>query len=47
MMASIYRALLEEWARRGHPVGGPRVRLAPARKLWLALGAVPRAYGWR
>lgn len=44
IMGSVYRTLLEEWARRGHPVGGPRLRLAPARKLWTALRTIPRVY---
>ena len=44
IMAAIYRAVLEEWARRGHPVGGPRVQLGPPRKVWLALRTIPRVY---
>jgi phytoene synthase len=44
IMAAIYRAVLEEWARRGHPVGGPRVQLGRARKVWLALRTIPRVY---
>jgi hypothetical protein len=44
IMGAIYRAVLEEWARRGHPVGGARVQLGRPRKAWLALGAVTRAY---
>ena len=30
IMGAVYRALLEEWARRGHPVGGARVQLGEA-----------------
>jgi len=45
IMGAIYRAVLEEWARRGHPVGGARVQLGRPRKAWLALRAVTRAYG--
>ena len=44
IMGTIYRALLEAWARRGHPLGGPRVQLSKARKLWIALRSVPRVY---
>jgi len=42
IMAAIYRGLLEELARRGYPLAGPRVQLSKARKLWLALGACVR-----
>ena len=34
-MGEIYRAVLESWASRGHPVGGPRVALGTPRKLWI------------
>lgn len=44
IMAAIYRAVLEEWARRGHPVAGPRVQLGRPRKIWLALRTIPRVY---
>jgi phytoene synthase len=44
IMGAIYRAILEEWARRGHPVGGPRVQLGQARKAALALRSIPRVY---
>ena len=44
IMGAIYRAVLEAWARRGHPVGGARVSLGKPRKLWIALRAVPRVY---
>ena len=37
VMGAVYRAVLEEWVRRGHPVGGPRVQLSKPRKLWIAL----------
>ena len=47
IMGSIYRAILEEWAARGHPVGGDRVRLGKPRKMWLALRTVPRVYWGR
>lgn len=43
IMAAVYRALLEEWARRGHPVGG-RVALGRPRKAWIALRTLPRVY---
>ena len=42
IMGAIYRAVLEEWVRRGHPVGGPRVALSKPRKLWIALRSVLR-----
>jgi len=45
IMGAIYRTLLEEFARRGCPVGGPRVRLSSPRKAWVALRALGRAYG--
>jgi phytoene synthase len=44
IMGAVYRALLEEWTRRGHPIGEPRVSLHPARKAWLALRTIPRVY---
>jgi phytoene synthase len=44
IMGAIYRALLEELARRGYPVGGPRVQLGKGRKAWIALRTVPRVY---
>ena len=44
IMGAIYRALLEEWARRGHPVGGARVRLGKPRRIALALRTIPRVY---
>ena len=36
IMGGIYRAVLETWASRGFPVGGPRIALSKARKLWIA-----------
>jgi phytoene synthase len=44
IMGAIYRGVLEEWARRGHPVGGARVQLGRPRKIALALRTVPRVY---
>jgi phytoene synthase len=44
IMGTIYRAVLEEWARRGHPVGGARTQLGKPRKIWLALRTIPRVY---
>jgi len=44
IMGAIYRAVLEEWARRGHPVGGARVQIGKPRKIWLALRTIPRVY---
>ena len=44
IMGSVYRALLEEWARRGHPVGGARTALGRPRKIWTALRTIPRVY---
>jgi len=43
VMGAIYRAVLEEWARRGHPVGGARVALSTRRKLWIAARSAARA----
>jgi 15-cis-phytoene synthase len=45
IMGAVYRALLEEWARRGHPVAGPRVQLSKPRKLWIALRTLARDAG--
>jgi phytoene synthase len=42
IMGAVYRALLEEWVRRGHPLGGPRVQLSKPRKLWIALATLAR-----
>ena len=44
IMSAIYRAVLEEWVRRGRPVGAPRVQLGKLRKIRLALRAIPRTY---
>ena len=45
IMGAVYRAVLEEWARRGHPVAGPRLQLSKPRKLWIALRTLARAWG--
>jgi phytoene synthase len=44
IMGAIYRAVLEEWVLRGHPVGGPRTTLGKPRRIWLALRTIPRVY---
>jgi phytoene synthase len=44
IMRLIYRAILEELARRGYPIGGERVRLGRPRRAWIALRAAARAY---
>jgi phytoene synthase len=44
IMRSIYRAILEELTRRGHPIGGERVRLGRPRRAWIALRVVARVY---
>jgi phytoene synthase len=44
IMGAVYRTLLEEWARRGHPVGGERTSLGKPRKIWTALRTIPRVY---
>ncbi len=44
IMGAVYRALLEEWVRRGQPVCGPKVRLPSLRKAWIALRTIPRVY---
>lgn len=36
IMAAVYRALLSEIEQSGFQVFGPRVRLSPARKVWIA-----------
>jgi phytoene synthase len=46
IMGAVYRAVLEEWARRGHPLAGPRVQLSKPRKLWIALHTLARG-AWR
>ncbi len=43
IMGAIYRAVLESWAGRGYPVGGPRVKLGTLRKLWIAGRTLLRA----
>jgi phytoene synthase len=45
IMGGIYRTLLEELARRGYPIGGPRVSLGRPRKAWIALRTAARVYG--
>jgi len=42
IMGAIYREVLEEWARRGYPVGGARVQLGQPRKIWIALRTISR-----
>ena len=42
IMGAIYREVLEEWARRGHPIGGARVQLGKPRKIWIALRTITR-----
>ena len=44
IMGAIYRDILEEWARRGHPVGGARVRAGRARKIGLVIRTIARVY---
>ncbi len=44
IMGAIYREVLEEWARRGHPLGGARVRVGRPRKIALALRTIARVY---
>jgi len=44
IMSAVYRALLDELARRGYPVTVPVVRLSRPRKAWIALRTVPRVY---
>jgi len=36
--------MLEEWARRGQPICGPKVRLPSLHKAWIALRTIPRVY---
>jgi len=42
IMGALYRAILEEVARRGYPLAGPRVRLSGPRKAWIALATLSR-----
>jgi phytoene synthase len=44
IMGAVYRALLEETSRRGHPLTLPVVRLSRPRKAAIALRTVPRVY---
>jgi phytoene synthase len=46
IMGAVYRAILDEVVRRDFPLTGPRVRLTPLRKAWIAALTVSRAY-WR
>jgi phytoene synthase len=41
IMGAVYRALLDEFVRRGYPLG-TRVRLSRPRKLWIALRTLAR-----
>jgi phytoene synthase len=43
MMAAVYREILDELVRRGFPIAGPRLRLSPVRKAWIALRALFRS----
>ena len=42
IMGAIYREILEEMARRGYPLGGPRLQLSRPRKVWIALRTIAR-----
>jgi hypothetical protein len=44
IMGAIYRDVLEEWARRGCPVGGSCVRAGGARKIALVIRTIARVY---
>jgi len=44
IMGEVYRALLEQMAAAGWPVGRPAARLSRPRKAWIALRTVPRVY---
>ena len=44
IMGAVYRALLEEISRSGHPLTVPVVRLSRPRKAAIALRTVPRVY---
>jgi phytoene synthase len=44
IMAAVYGKVLEEWARRGHPVGGERTSIGTPRRFWTALRTIPRVY---
>jgi hypothetical protein len=43
MMSAVYREILDELVRRGFPIAGPRLRLSPPRKAWIALRALARS----
>jgi phytoene synthase len=47
IMGAVYRSLLEEISRRGHPLGLPVVKLSRPRKAAIALRTVPRVYWGR
>ena len=42
IMGAIYRDILETWARRGHPVGGARVRVGRTRKIAHVIRTIAR-----
>jgi phytoene synthase len=43
MMSAVYREILDELVRRGFPIAGPRLRLSPPHKAWIALRALARS----
>jgi len=44
VMGGIYRELLEEMARRGFPLSGPRVNVPRSRRAWIALRTFALTY---
>jgi phytoene synthase len=44
VMGAIYRAILEQFARRGHPVTRERVGLSRPRKAWIVLRTLLETY---
>jgi 15-cis-phytoene synthase len=42
VMGAVYRDTLEQLARRGYPIGGPRVRPSRPRKAWITLRTILR-----
>jgi phytoene synthase len=42
VMGAVYRDLLEEIARRGYPISGPKVTLSRPRRAWIALRTLAR-----
>jgi phytoene synthase len=44
VMGAVYRELLEEIARRGFPLAGPRVGIPRARRAWIALRTLGLTY---